>query len=116
MRIALFKLHHSIAGSVEVLFGVFSGTGATGGDFVRFLLLGVIGNAIGGVTFVALLKYAHIRQRDRHAAWRLRRCGARAPFPGTCRTGRPGRASRWRARTCGTLRDARALAAPGCAR
>ncbi len=57
--IGFVGLHHSIAGSVEVLFGVF--TGATNfGTFLVFLVWATVGNAVGGSVFVALLKYAHV--------------------------------------------------------
>jgi formate-nitrite transporter family protein len=54
-------LHHSIAGSIEVLMALFAGTGVTLGDYGVFILWAVVGNAIGGVVFVALLKFAHVR-------------------------------------------------------
>jgi formate/nitrite transporter FocA (FNT family) len=54
--------HHSIAGTVEVLMGVFAGQGATGADLARFLPVTVAGNALGGAVFVGLLKFAHVRQ------------------------------------------------------
>lgn len=57
--IGFVGLHHAIAGSVEVLFGVF--TGSTGLDFfLVFLVWATVGNAVGGSVFVALLKYAHV--------------------------------------------------------
>lgn len=64
--IGLAGLHHSIAGSVEVLLGVMSGlSDAPGvGDFATFLLWATVGNAIGGFVFVAILKYAHARADD----------------------------------------------------
>ena len=52
-------LHHVVAGSVEVLAGVFAGQGATPSDYGRFLLWTTIGNAIGGPLFVAIIKYGH---------------------------------------------------------
>ena len=55
-------LHHSIAGTVEVLAGVFVGEGATLADYARFIMLAILGNALGGAFFVAALKFAHIRQ------------------------------------------------------
>lgn len=58
--IGLAHLHHSIAGSAEVLAGVFSG-GVTAGDFLRFLTASTLGNAFGGIVFVAVIKYGHIR-------------------------------------------------------
>lgn len=59
--IGLGQLHHSIAGTIEVLMGVFVGEGATLADYGRFLLWSALGNAIGGAVFVAILKYAHVR-------------------------------------------------------
>ncbi|MBX5462599.1 MAG: formate/nitrite transporter family protein [Steroidobacteraceae bacterium] len=61
--IGIAGLHHSIAGAVEVLMAVVAHAGPTLGDFGRFLLAAVVGNAIGGTVFVALLKYGHVRAR-----------------------------------------------------
>lgn len=61
LAIGLAHLHHSIAGSVEVLMGVFAGEGASLADFGRFFLWSVLGNAVGGSVFVALLKQGHVR-------------------------------------------------------
>lgn len=60
--IGLAGLHHSIAGTIEVLMGVFSSEGVTMVSFWRFLALSVAGNAVGGAAFVALLKFGHVRQ------------------------------------------------------
>ena len=60
--IGLAHLHHSIAGTVEVLAGVFSGQGAGMLDFAGFLLWATIGNAVGGVVFVGLIKYGYVTQ------------------------------------------------------
>jgi formate/nitrite transporter FocA (FNT family) len=59
--IGLCHLHHSIVGTAEVLAGVFSGRGATMADFGKFLLWATLGNILGGVLFVALIKFGHIR-------------------------------------------------------
>jgi len=61
--IGIAGLHHSIAGAVEVLMAVVAHAGPTIGDFGRFLVAAVIGNAIGGTVFVALLKFGHVRAR-----------------------------------------------------
>ncbi len=53
-------LHHSIVGSAEVLAGLFAGQGITLADFGHFLLWATLGNAVGGVFFVALIKYSHV--------------------------------------------------------
>jgi formate/nitrite transporter FocA (FNT family) len=55
-------LHHAVAGTVEVLAGAFSGQGITLADFGRFLGIVTLGNMIGGVVFVAILKFAHATQ------------------------------------------------------
>jgi len=63
--IGLANLHHCIAGSIEVLTAIFAGYPVTVLDFLHFLLWATIGNIIGGVFFVALLKYSHaIRNKD----------------------------------------------------
>ena len=59
----LIGLHHCVGGTVEVLAGVFSGTGTTLADFGRFLLWATLGNTVGGVALVAFVKYSHsVRQ------------------------------------------------------
>ncbi|WP_423744402.1 formate/nitrite transporter family protein (plasmid) [Haladaptatus sp. SPP-AMP-3] len=58
--IGLAHLPHSIAGNVEVLMGLFLSPEITAFDYGRFLLAATLGNAVGGVFFVALLKYGHV--------------------------------------------------------
>lgn len=58
--IGLGKLHHSIVGTVEVLAGLFAGQGIMLMDFGHFLLWTTLGNSIGGVVFVAVIKYGHV--------------------------------------------------------
>ena len=60
--IGLAHLHHAIAGTVEVLAAVFAGPEVGWTDFGRFLVWTTIGNAVGGVFFVALIKYGHVKQ------------------------------------------------------
>ena len=54
-------LHHVVLGSVEVFAGAFSGQGVGPADIGRFLLWATLGNAVGGVVFVAILKYGVAR-------------------------------------------------------
>ncbi len=61
--IALLHLPHSIAGNVEVAMGLFVDPSVTVGDYGRFLFASLIGNAVGGVIFVAVLKFRG-RPRD----------------------------------------------------
>lgn len=60
--IGFLNLHHSIAGTVEVLSGVIIDPDLTYIDFGRFLVNSTAGNACGGVIFVALIKYGHAIQ------------------------------------------------------
>lgn len=50
-------LHHSIVGNVEVFAGLIATSAITLNDYLSFQSMAIIGNAIGGVVFVALLKY-----------------------------------------------------------
>ena len=50
-------LHHSIIGSVEVFSGMLSSPDISLWDYLIFQSTALIGNAFGGATFVALLKY-----------------------------------------------------------
>ena len=58
--IGIAHLHHAVVGSVEVLAGIFAGTGPSFASFGHFLVWTTIGNAVGGAFFVALFKYGHV--------------------------------------------------------
>lgn len=60
--IGFLHLPHVVAGSVEVLAGVFAGQGVTASDYGRFLLWTTLGNLLGGSFFVSLIKYGHAIQ------------------------------------------------------
>lgn len=57
--IGLGHLHHCIVGSVEVLSGLFAGQQISLADFWHFLVWTTLGNAIGGVLLVSVLKFSH---------------------------------------------------------
>ncbi len=57
-------LHHAISGTIEVLTGVFVGA-TTWYEFGHFLLWTTLGNSLGGVVFVAVLKYGHSKDTRR---------------------------------------------------
>lgn len=59
--IGLAHLHHAIVGTAEVLAGAFATGEVTAGEFAHFLLWTTTGNILGGVCFVALIKYGHAR-------------------------------------------------------
>tara|TARA_R100001369_G_scaffold14731_1_gene29436 strand:- start:4462 stop:5316 length:855 start_codon:yes stop_codon:yes gene_type:complete len=50
-------LHHSIVGNVEVFAGLLVPSSLSIGDYAAFQAVALLGNAIGGAVFVALLKY-----------------------------------------------------------
>lgn len=58
--IGILHLPHSIAGNVEVLFGLVLTPSITFADYAAFLALSTLGNAVGGGVFVGLLKYSHV--------------------------------------------------------
>ncbi|MBQ4820532.1 formate/nitrite transporter family protein [Aquimarina sp. MMG016] len=55
--IGAMGLHHSIVGNIEVFSGLIVSKKITITDYLSFQGVAIIGNAIGGVVFVALLKY-----------------------------------------------------------
>ncbi|MBP2830692.1 formate/nitrite transporter family protein [Aquimarina sp. U1-2] len=50
-------LHHSIVGNIEVFSGLITSKHITFDQYIVFQITAIVGNAIGGVVFVALLKY-----------------------------------------------------------
>ncbi len=55
--IAMAGFHHSIVGSIEVFAGLLVSSEITFLDYFKFQGTALIGNALGGVFFVAILKY-----------------------------------------------------------
>ena len=66
--VALAQFSHIIAGSVEAAFNVFTGHIGFGAYFTRFMIPTLIGNTIGGVSFVAILNHAPLRAELPNAA------------------------------------------------
>lgn len=56
--LAFAGLHHSIVGNVEVFAGLLSSAEIDWISYVSFESISLIGNALGGAVFVALLKYS----------------------------------------------------------
>jgi formate/nitrite transporter FocA (FNT family) len=54
-------LHHVVLGTVEVLCGLFLHQAVTLREFGSFLIFATLGNIVGGVIFVALIKYGHAK-------------------------------------------------------
>lgn len=59
--IGLIGLHHCVIGSVEVFLGYIMCDKLSLSDYVHFQFWATIGNAVGGVFFVAVLKFGHAR-------------------------------------------------------
>ena len=61
--ISIAGLHHCIVGSIEIFMAYFaSANDVSGLEFLRFQGLATLGNIIGGVVLVALIKYAHSKR------------------------------------------------------
>lgn len=60
--IGLAGLHHAIVGAAEVVAGIVVGSAIDWDDFGLFQLWATLGNAVGGVVFVAIIKYGHAHQ------------------------------------------------------
>lgn len=58
--IGIAHLPHPIAGNLKVLMGLFAGTGVSLAFYGTFLVTSLVGSAVGGAVFVALLKYGHV--------------------------------------------------------
>jgi formate/nitrite transporter FocA (FNT family) len=58
-------LHHSIAGSVELFVALFTSNSLNISDVVRAIGIILLGNAVGGSIFVALLNHSHIRALEK---------------------------------------------------
>ncbi|NJN27727.1 MAG: formate/nitrite transporter family protein [Cyclobacteriaceae bacterium] len=59
--IGLTGLHHCIVGSIEVFCGLITSPDITVMDYLKFQFWATVGNIIGGVFFVSILKYSHVR-------------------------------------------------------
>lgn len=61
--VSIAGLHHCIVGSIEVFVAFFAGANQISWvQFLRFQGLATLGNIIGGVFLVAIVKYAHSRR------------------------------------------------------
>ena len=59
--VAVAHFSHIIAGSVEAAYNVFIGHFSVGEYFTRFMIPTLIGNTLGGVSLVAILNHAPVR-------------------------------------------------------
>jgi formate/nitrite transporter FocA (FNT family) len=61
--VALGRFSHTVAGTIDAAFLVFSGNGTISDFFLVFLVPTLIGNAIGGIALVAMLNHAPFAER-----------------------------------------------------
>jgi len=59
--IGIGGLHHSIVGSIEVFTAALISKHIGIGDYMHVQVWATLGNLVGGVVFVAFIKYSHIR-------------------------------------------------------
>jgi formate/nitrite transporter FocA (FNT family) len=62
--IGFLGLHHSIVGNIELFAGFLTSDKITFGIYTKTLLLASAGNILGGVFFVALLKFSHVKNSE----------------------------------------------------
>jgi len=63
--IGIGGLHHSIAGSVEMFTAYLISDSFSLPQVIRFVVVTIFGNMVGGSIFVALLNYGHIRETQK---------------------------------------------------
>ncbi|KOH45238.1 formate/nitrite transporter family (FNT) [Sunxiuqinia dokdonensis] len=63
--IGIGGLHHSIVGSIEVFAAVLTSNAVNLTDYAHVQIWSTLGNIIGGVVFVALVKFSHVNPRNR---------------------------------------------------
>lgn len=62
--IGIGGLHHSVVGSIEVFAGLITSPEITINEYLQFQLLATVGNMIGGVFFVAVVKFSHVKRSE----------------------------------------------------
>ncbi|MCU4158280.1 formate/nitrite transporter family protein [Carboxylicivirga sp. A043] len=64
--IGIGGLHHSIVGSIEVFTASLTSIEITWKDYLHVQTSATLGNIIGGVVFVAFVKFSHVNPRNKH--------------------------------------------------
>ncbi len=64
--IGIAGLHHAIVGSIEVFTAVITGDSVSFPDYLRVQAWATLGNIIGGVVFVAFIKFSHVNPRHKY--------------------------------------------------
>lgn len=63
--IGIGGLHHSIVGSIELFSALLTSEEIVLADYLKVQLWSTVGNAIGGVVFVAIIKFSHLNYSSR---------------------------------------------------
>jgi len=63
--IGIGGLHHCIVGSIEVFTGLISSDQITLRDYAHVQIWSTLGNIIGGVVFVAFVKFSHVNPKNK---------------------------------------------------
>ena len=63
--IGIGGLHHSIVGSIEVFAAVLTSDAVNLKDYAHVQIWSTLGNIMGGVVFVAFVKFSHVNPRHR---------------------------------------------------
>ncbi len=71
--IGIGGLHHAIVGSIEVFTAVLTSSSITIKDYLHVLTSASLGNIIGGVVFVAFVKFSHVNPRRKYLGKKKRR-------------------------------------------
>ena len=64
--IGIGGLHHAIVGSIEVFTAMITSEAIDWIDYLRVQGLATLGNIIGGVVFVAFIKFSHVNPRKKY--------------------------------------------------
>ena len=64
--IGIGGLHHAIVGSIEVFTAMLTSKSVSIEDYLHVQLWATIGNIIGGVVFVAFVKFSHVNPRRKY--------------------------------------------------
>jgi formate/nitrite transporter FocA (FNT family) len=66
--IGIGGLHHAIVGSIEIFTAFLTSESVTLSNYLYVQAWATIGNLIGGVVFVALIKFSHVNPRRKYLA------------------------------------------------
>ena len=64
--IGIGGLHHSIVGSIEIFTSALLSDTVGWKEYIYVQIWATLGNIIGGVVFVAFVKFSHVNPRRRH--------------------------------------------------